>query len=284
MKNIKFITCFSICGFLLSFFAGLFSGSHFGIVLIHAVIFAAVFAGMGFAIQFVYGKFLAEDAEVSVASASSGIKGGHASSGNVVDITISDDDLPAEENSPQFFVGTNHQMLNKNDYKSSDMDGQVSGIDNLNLTPESEEYINHSVSKTGTDTVQNSAIDDVADLQSVDEKNMAPVSKSVGAQKKTQPDSGFIPVPLQETVKNASAKEPDVEALKDDSLDELPDLEDVEQDMSEVQAGGTESEFVDNSDFASAGQKKNKVNDDKNMNDAALMAKAISTVLAKEKQ
>lgn len=253
MKNSKFVIGFAACGFLLSFVAGLFSRSGFVHIILMAAIFAVVFGGLAFFIQFLMDGVLSIDGQAAPAEAAAESV---PKTGGVVDITIQDEELPAEENSPQFFVGENHQMLNKNDYSAD-------GIDDTGFSrkPESQE--------PEVDTIH-------------DSDTAAPETKTAENGSSDDSDDGFVPVPLQETAKNMSGTEAaapsddDILNLEDDTLDELPELKDLKP------ADPDDDGVVEDSDFSNAGDTK-KSDAKAEIKDAAIMAKAISTVLAKDK-
>lgn len=122
MKNIKFVAVFSVCGFILSFLFGLFSHSHFLSVLLKALIFGILFGGLGFGISFLFSKFLLEDTgssngfDVDVPAAGQKDYEGEKSKGQIVNITIKDEELPQSGSDNHYVVGDSHQMLNENDY------------------------------------------------------------------------------------------------------------------------------------------------------------------------
>jgi len=258
MKDIKFITIFAACGFLLSFAAGLFSHSGFGHIILMAVIFAAVFGGLAFLIQFLMEGILRVDAQTSPVTPE-GEPELSSKKGGLVDIVVKDEELPSEENSPQFFVGSNHQMLNKSDYLPADR------------TPE----------KTAEK------------IDTINEPDIVPppvVKKESEDEYDDGSNDGFVPVPLQETAENISGREAgtaeqqqpgtvysndDLEHLEDDSLDELPELQDLK-------TAESDDNVIKDSDFSKAGNKKESKSDS-TVQDAQLMARAISTVLAKDK-
>jgi hypothetical protein len=266
MKNSKFVIIFAICGFLLSFAAGLFSHSGFVHIFLVAAIFAIVFGALAFFIQFLMDGVLNINGQTIPAenAAESAPK-----TGGLVDITVQDEELPAEENSPQFFVGNNHQMLNRGDYSSKG-----------NNPPDFSTPVESSV----------------ADIDTIHEMEQ-PVSKktkteSIKSSGNTDLEEGFVPVSLQENAENISGKEAvvsdktnsagdsdyldDVQNLENDTLDELPDLKDLK-------TPGSDDSIIEDSDFSKAGASKK--NDEKtDEKDAAVMAKAISTVLAKDKE
>ena len=109
MKKIHFIIGFALFGFLWSFIFGLFSHGSFIRMLIIALVFAAVFACLGFLITFLFDGIL----KIDVGQLPSEEK---RTSGGVVDIVVQDEDLPKDEDAPQFYVGENHQMLSEEDY------------------------------------------------------------------------------------------------------------------------------------------------------------------------
>jgi hypothetical protein len=263
MKNIKFVIGFGICGFLLSFIAGLFSRSGIVHIILMAVIFAAIFAGLGFLIQFLMDGVLSIDGQ-PVSSAAEGTTEAAPKTGGVVDITVQDEDLPSEENSPQFFVGDKHQLLNKKDY--SDAPQVSDGFSSRSDAPVPEV---DTVQEMDTAAAENKITENITDSDA---------------------NEGFVSVPLQESAKKiseiktaeydtskpAADSADDILNLEDDTLDELPELKDLKTSTSD------DDSFVEDSDFSRAGdnRKSDQVPEVKN---AAIMAKAISTVLAKDK-
>ena len=242
VKQVRFIAGFALAGFLISFFFGFFSRGGIGRILLYAFIFAAVFALVGFAVRFIGTTFLRIDA-------SAGGEGDvqRETTGNNVDIVVQDEELPTEDGSPEFYVGGNHQMLNKEDY-SGEKGGRFAGA---------------SDGSEGIDTTHAANGAALADAQT------------------GQPDDGFVPVGLHESARTISGKEAGVNSddgfsLKDDTLDDLPDLEDLAPsgEIIEDTAFSAASDTMKKSDKASKYSEK----------DTTLMAKAISTALAKDKE
>ena len=90
-------------------------------------------------------------------------------------------------------------------------------------------------------------------------------------------------VPVKEEKKSddiSSDETAESESVKDETIDDLPDLQDMKSDDEEA-----DEELVEDSEFSRKGEKTHKNSKAENdVKDAALMAKAISTVLAKDKQ
>ena len=240
VKQVRFIAGFALAGFLVSFFFGFFSRGGIGRILLFAFIFAAVFALVGFVVQFIGTTFLNIDGGTDGADV-------HGTTGNNVDIVVQDEELPTEDGSPEFYVGGNHQMLNKEDY-SGEKGGRFAGA---------------SDGSEGIDTTHAANGAALADAQT------------------GQPDDGFVPVGLHESARTISGKEAGVNSddgfsLKDDTLDDLPDLEDLAPsgEIIEDTAFSAASDTMKKSDKASKYSEK----------DTTLMAKAISTALAKDKE
>ena len=239
MKRVRFIAGFALAGFLISFFFGLFSRGGIGRMLLYAFIFSAVFAVVGFAVQFIGSTFLNIDA-----SAGGEGEAPRGTTGNNVDIVVQDEELPTEEGSPEFYVGENHQMLNKDDYAGGEKEGRSAGSGAVDTI--------HAVN---------------GDVLSADRTE--------------QSDDGFVPVQLHENARTISGKEAGVDSddgfsLKDDTLDDLPDLEDL----------APSGEIVEDTAFSAASDKTKKSDKASKYSekDTTLMAKAISTALAKDKE
>ena len=248
MRSAKYVGLFVACGFILSFVSGLFSHSSILSILLKALIFALVFGVLGFGISFIYRKFLSDGSNGDfqgeyTADSSSGISQ-QSALGQNVDITIQDEELKPSESENHFVVGENHQMLNESDVRNS--------------------------------------------------------GKSVATEQETP--KGFVPLRNFETVNNFSGKEAVVpfeaaaanqnsensaglsENIGAGGLDTLPDMENFvfsesgssNSEDDDALASGTGSEFV----TSSGSHKRNDAPAE--IQDAALMAKAISSVLSDE--
>lgn len=248
MRSAKYVGLFVACGFILSFVSGLFSHSSILSILLKALIFAIVFGVLGFGITFIYSKFLSDGSGGDfqgeyTADSSSGVSQ-QSALGQNVDITIQDEELRPSESDNHFVVGENHQMLNESDVRNS---GSAGGAEQ-------------------------------------------------------EAPKGFVPLRNFETVTNFSGKEAVVpfeaassnqsstesssspENIGAGGLDTLPDMENFvfseggnsDSNDDDALASGTGSEFVS----SSGSHKKNDAPAE--IQDAALMAKAISSVLSDE--
>ena len=246
MRGLKNSGVFAACGFVLSFFAGLFSHSSILSILLKALISALVFGILGYGISMVFRVFLSDGSGGDLqGDGSEGMSAASVPSsalGNNVDITIQDEELQKSESDNHFVVGENHQMLNDSDVKN----------------------------------VSNPSVSD--------------------------PAPGFVPLRKFETVNNISGKEavsPVIKASESvsaetpapaafsgsgsDELDTLPDMgsfnfaesdSDSSDDDDDVPSSGSDSEFVSVSNSKKTAEPEVK--------DAALMAKAISSILSDE--
>ncbi len=262
MRSTKSIGLFAAGGFILSFVSGLFSHSSILSVLLKALIFAVVFGLLGFGISFIFNKFLSDgnggDFQGDYTADSSSAQPAVPAVGQNVDITIQDEELRPSESENHFVVGDNHQMLNDSD-------------------------------------VRNSAKTETKDANGND------------------PAPGFVPLRNFETVKNFSGKEAvipaEAVALKpepaseesqqqaeevpgssasnvetigaDGGIDTLPDMENFV--FSESSDSDSDlSDDGNDSDFVSSASPRKKNDSPAEVQDAALMAKAISSVLSDE--
>lgn len=274
MKSVKVIAGFGIFGFLLSFLTGLIAGRKFSHIIIDALIFLFVFAAIGALIYFFAAKIILSPAEGD--SLSDSVSDQHqsspSSSSQAVDILVEDEDLPEEENASQFFVGTNHQMLNDGDLSSSSA-ATDSGAEYNQVSPQNV-------------VEKKEVLDDVS-------KNNEVAFNSVSS------SDGFVPMPLAETRKNISGTEAktlsEVKQSENESgsydqgggseeLGVLPDLEDI---AGAPSAPGASLDQTSDEDSSSSWENSNKsgssdASEVTEGKDAALMAKAISTLLAKE--
>lgn len=282
MKGKKFIVGFSAFGFLLSLFSGFASvGNTFGRIIMHAFIFALVFALLAILINFVSTKFLSGDSD-----GSSDFSGGQPSSESTgsshsVDIVVQDEELPAGENDSQFVVGPNRQMLVPDD--AAEVKGEQGAAD-------SDGGENPPAQTVSVSSVESA----VRNANAAGSLSAAPADVA---------NNGFVPVSLGETPVNVAgveAKSHDdikkeekssfpaspVPVLGSDEgeLDSLPDLEDLSgYTVSAAPMLFQSDDSVEEGDYSetlsSSGISAEEVTDGK---DAELMAKAISTLLAKE--
>ncbi|MBQ9238868.1 MAG: hypothetical protein IJ191_06100, partial [Treponema sp.] len=115
VKKNRMVAWSAVAGFVLSFGIGLFSSVPFGVVLLRAVIAAGAFGMLGIAIRFVFARFIADASEGGDAVETDG--GAPVRTvGAAVDITLPDEELPREEHASQFYVGSQHPMLNEGEY------------------------------------------------------------------------------------------------------------------------------------------------------------------------
>ncbi len=281
MKNLKFIAAFSIFGFLLSIFSSFHTVARSaGLRFFIALCFAAGFGVLAAVIQFLGKKFIFAETSGDFSDPGNKSSGssGTSSGTHPVDIVVQDEELPAEDGGPQFFVGSNHQMLNKEDLQ-----------DVKKTSPEPLK----SVSEEPAGNVPGGQVQDVA--QQVKNENSSSGS------------SGFVPLNFAESPSNISGVESkSMDELKSDeknvgsgqassvgnnfendseTLDVLPDLEtlsDAQPSVSSENSGFAEnSNFSENKDANSASSgasSKEKASGQ----DAELMAKAISTLLSKD--
>lgn len=264
MKNIKFIIGFSIFGFLISFVSGFASNSTFLKMLLNAFIFLFVFAFLGAAIVFLWDKFLSPEFQNAEYIASKNANSPR-TSGQTVDITIQDEALQNDDNASQFYVGSNHQMLTKDDISEK--------TKNNNESDEKSE----KVDSWGAD-IKTVSVDKKQDASDVN-------------------NSGFVPVALAENPANISSSEAksgveykniDNNSINNESsgsveLDVLPDLQEL-QNIQEMTSSKDvqEAPSVESTGFVVEDAKKAVSEANADSKDAALMAKAISTLLSKE--
>ena len=269
MRGLKSSGLFAACGFILSFIAGLFSHTSILSVLLKALIFAVVFAALGFIISFVFQKFLSDGtggefqgdytSDNNSAAAQTPVLGQH------VDITIQDEELQKSESDNHFVVGESRQMLNDSDVRSGPAFGQMSGQTAAK---------NESSSSTSSGFVPLRNFETVTNVSGTEAQS--PVIKAEaqnsGAENASAPEaSNFASA-------SAAASSADSEGL-----DTLPDMEGFSfgedssssnDDDGDVPSSGGDSEFVS----ASSSRKQ----EEPEVKDAALMAKAISSVLSDE--
>ena len=259
MRSTKSVGLFAACGFILSFVAGLFSHSSILSVLIKALIFAIIFGLLGLGISFIFNKFLSDgssgDFQSDYTSDSSSAPAAASAIGNNVDITIQDEELRPSESENHFVVGENHQMLNDSDVKNSANGSKQDSSSSQGFVP-----------LRNFETVKNfSGTEAVIPAQAVASSNTAGSAESTPAAAESAPLSNFD------------------SGASDGGIDTLPDMENfVFSESSDSGSGSDDSDVVTESEFNSSVGSSKKNDGPAEVQDAALMAKAISSVLSDE--
>lgn len=252
MRGLKVVIPFAACGFVLSFVAGLFSHTSILSILLKALIFAILFGGLGFIIDLVYSKFLSEgnsdfQGETSEGSSQSAVSSSNL--GQKVDITIKDEELAPSESENHFVVGENHQMLNDSDVKNTTKESAADSSQGF-------------VPLRNFETVKNFS----------GKEAQSPFAQSGGESSAAEDNAASA---------SAVAAPAQAESSKDDSLDTLPDMEAFAFNNGDSDSDSEGSSTDSDSDYVSvsSGSKKHE---EVEVKDAALMAKAISSVLSDE--
>lgn len=244
MKGIKVAGVFAGLGFLLSFISGLFSHKSILSILLEALLFCLIFGALGFLISFIFNKFLDD-------GSSSGFSG--------------DTDISSSASTEGSSSSGGHLV----DITIQDEDLETSESGNHFVVGENHQMLNSS------DVKNNSSIE--------------PLDTA---------DNGFVPVRKAETVNNISGKESvsekELQSSPENSLspssndvnggiDTLPDMNNLEfgESNSSSSSDSDNSGFETESEPVATSQKRNS-NEVPEIKDAALMAKAISSVLSDE--
>ena len=256
MRSAKYIGLFAACGFILSFVSGLFSHSSILSVLLKALIFAVIFGLLGFGISFIYSKFLSDGSggefQSDYSADTSSVPSAGSALGNNVDITIQDEELAPSESENHYVVGDNHQMLNDSDVRNSQ-----GGADDAQSSP-------GFVPLRNFETVKNfSGKESVIPAEAV----AAPETASESAPEAPQTESA--------PASNAFS------GNDDGGLDTLPDMENFVFSESAGSASDDDDDSGTDSEFVSMSSSK-KSSGPAEVQDASLMAKAISSVLSDE--
>ncbi len=289
MKKIKFVVAFSLIGFLFSLVIGLYSrGVGTSWAFLRAFLFALLFAGLGFLLSVLFEKFV--DSEV----ADEGLSPSSSEMGQKVDLVTPDEPLSVDDNASSFSVGSKHQMLNNEDYYSpKDESGDSNIEENQNQSaPESNFSTGQNENQTEQKTPQQIIAEQNAKaLNQGTVQNISNFNQTEDAKNQTDAQSGFIPISLQENAQNISSVEakPKSDYLKDSGesevktddseLDALPDLQEL-QEISEETAGEQDQASETFEEVAKSVKSTTNFNEGQ---DVSLIAKAISTVLTKDR-
>lgn len=244
MSNIKNVLIFAVSGFIISFFFGFFSGSPFFRIFLKALLFGGIFAFLGFLITFVYDKFLRIDSVTENA-----------------DLNKMDTDSTEQEKS---VLGRNVDITIKDE--------------ELEQSEDSNTYVvsgNHQMLTDGDMAAQNNE-------SSEKESSFVPIRFAETVENISSVESKTV----QETVRNEQINsEKDVimqnlaASQQDAELDVLPEMGDISS-----SSAFSESTFDSKSENESVGFSGSNFgsNDESDIKDASLMAKAISSILSDE--
>ncbi len=277
MKKVKLILVFAGFGFLLSLICGLCTGVTAGRLFGMAFLWLAVFAALGVGVTVVFDNMLSSDDSSDIGGNDSPVSG-NKSSGQVVDITVDDDVLDDTGHDNAYLVGSSHHMLTSEDL-------------GVSQAPAS------NVAEKDTPVTEG-----IQDLPGVGMSSAAPaenpmaaamVKENQSAASQNADNGGFVPVKNLETMYNVSGtesqtpKQADARAAEMSGGFEAQSGLDVLPDVSEINFGGTSGNSGFNesinveSDFATGGS-RSKNTDSSSFGNEELIAKAISTVLAKD--
>ena len=248
MRNLKFAAIFATGGFLLSFICGLLSRSTFLHKFITALICGIILGILGFLAEFIFSKFLLEEAPGDMNIESSGNNQPEQKIGQNVDLTIQDEELSSSGSENHFSVGQNHQMLNSSDYK-------------------------HDISSP------NSAGDSVEKVQNADNIETSDIKENNGF-------VPLRNIETATNVSGTEAVAPSAvgNGKSDEELDVLPDMVDLNFAENNSEANESEAETDDGGFGSSFATTVHRDSDEPpvDVKDAPIMAKAISSLLSSE--
>lgn len=262
--NFKLCSLTAAVAFVLSFFTALISGAGFGTSLLRGIIIALCFGALSVGISFVYEKFLDDSSSDGTSSESTSESAPVI--GNKVDITIEDEELQEEDDTPKFVLTGQNQMLNKDD-----LNGKPVSVDNINEAPP----VRPSVSPE-SDTSVSSKGSTQSVSQTAGAESSTPAFKPVTLGKSADLETDELPA-IENTLGDGSFLKSGGEDDSEDTLDVLPDM-----------GAGTKAaeQTVTDSEFAVGGKTTSRLNEamfpDGSMaesKDAVLMAEALRTVL-----
>ena len=276
MRSIKALIVSASFGFLLSFVFGLFSHAAILIILLRALITAAVFAGLGFGISFVSDKFLFEDSDSSDISVES-VPVSNPAVGSRVDLYVHDEELSPGDSENNYYVDDNSkQMLNVSDMKTSSVpvfsQPQVSPAEDVSAPPASPE----SPAAGGMPAMEAPAASAPDFSQGAASGGAAPSQEATSQTPAAGVEGGSAQAP-------AAAQSAPSQSSGSEGLDTLPDMSSfvMETSSSSSEEDDNDSSVESDSHFATT-VSHSSGSSDAGIQNAAVMAKAISSVLSSE--
>lgn len=278
MIKIKPVVICASVALALSFFVSLISRNNLPVSLLKAVIFAAVFGAIAVGIQVVYEKFLSEGEASSIAESRAPQQ---KTVGSKVDLIVSEEDLPNDENAPTFALDSTRHVLTAADFGVKTSSAHENAAEQNLRSAQASEGVSGEAENSvphGNESVPQGNVSEESaafvrkDLTAKGEAENPPASSGTDS---ARPESSKI-----DDAKSASA-----------GGDELPELDDFPAlggDDSEEDQGSEDEAVIEDSEFAEGGSSPSPrraefsdgtVADSK---DASLMAEAIRTVLVKD--
>lgn len=245
MPKLKNLLYPAVSGFVLSFLITLIATHHFLLALLRGALWAAGFAALAAGISFLYEKFLSEGLGSDSLSESTS----RPVSGNVVDITISDEELTPDDSGPRFDVSGERAA------PMSAAQGRLSDMNDAEPVADTAVVPEPAVAKP------------------------APQTAAVSEEPKAAEAAAFKPVNL--AGQPVEREQPSGSAEDIDSLDELPEI-------GELNLVGSDSSVEEDSEFAEEGEAPSSSRaqfadgSSPASQDAETMAKAIRTLLKRE--
>lgn len=284
MINPKVIVSSAMVGFFLSCFAGFIGGAGILIILLRAVIFAVVFGGLGVGASFVFSKYLIlpEDGFSPAGENPPVTASVPQSVGNAVDIAITDEALPVDEQEPAFQIT---QSVKKYYGTHVDSKNDLSAVESTDGEPLRSVHSDNVRQNVETPEAVSDEADEVK-LNAYEKVDFSSEKNHVDDVKTSAAPLVEEAVPeIQETEVKADTEEKggQEQARGGLEIDELPDLTDLVD-----SAVGESSGLIADSDFADSDShitKKSGLNSkelSKSMKDSETLAKAIETVLAND--
>lgn len=278
MIKIKPVVICASIALALSFFVSLLSRNSLPISLLKAVIFAAVFGGIAVGIQVVYDKFLSEGEASSIAESRAPQQ---KTVGSKVDLVVSEEDLPNEENAPTFALDSTRHVLTAADVGVKNSSARENVAEqNFHLAQPSVGVSDEAKNSEPHGNENISAEKDSEESDAFVRQDLAAKPEAANPSASSSEDSAQPESSKSDDAKTSSA-----------GGDELPELDDfpvLGGDESETKQSSEDEGVIEDSDFAEGGSPSiprhtefsdGTIADSK---DASLMAEAIRTVLVKD--
>lgn len=278
MIKIKPVVICASVALALSFFVSLLSRNSLPISLLKAVIFAAVFGGIAVGIQVVYDKFLSEGEASSITESRAPQQ---KTVGSKVDLVVSEEDLPNEENAPTFALDSTRHVLTAADV------GVKASSARQNVVEQSARSAQPSAGVSDEAKSSGPSGNESVPTGNVSEENSAFVRQDLAAKPEAANPSASS---SEDSAQPESSKSDDAKTASAGG-DELPELDDFPAlggDDSETKQSSEDEGVIEDSDFAEGGSpsipRRTEFSDGTiaDSKDASLMAEAIRTVLVKD--
>lgn len=278
MINPKNICISAAVGFVLSFIIGCVSEVAFLHIVLRALIFAAVFAAMSAGLSYIYKTFLSDGQNSDSLKSDNDASPEKQSSGGLVNIVVDDSTLRDDSSSPKFSV-TNPNVFNDDSVDEGKAEANDKKLNSSPGAASSEKNLRKDSSQKDAAKPQAQANTVVDKPGKPDASQNGFVAKDLGSI--TSKNNGGVQDSSADDIKNDDSSSDAGDQSVSESIDELPDIGNVEFSSS---SSSISPSVIEDSDFARGKSGVSSSSAAPGGQNVDTIAQAIRTLLAKDNE